>query len=317
MAKKRNAAQRQRARMRQQQQRAAFASPDDSTGSAPVPRPVRRPASAGSHGSSTRWAPMIVGAVALIAVVMFVLFLNRSEEPSTDGGSAASIAKVTNVPASTLAQVGVPSDLPIPPRLPAGTPPVRSEGKPVVTYIGSEYCPFCAMERWPMVIALSRFGTFSNLSATTSGPPPEVYPNTPTLTFYGSSYTSDHLVFSSVELQTRTGETLDSMTAKQQRLFSTYDRQQYTGGNDRAIPFVMIGNLYVWAGASYDPNVITGLTFDEIAGLLADPSSEVAQEIDATANQITAMICQLTDNQPQSVCSAAYIQQAQADLQGQ
>jgi hypothetical protein len=30
-------------------------------------------------------------------------------------------------------------------------------------YIGAEYCPYCAAERWPLVMALSKFGTFSNL----------------------------------------------------------------------------------------------------------------------------------------------------------
>ena len=40
--------------------------------------------------------------------------------------------------------------------------------KPEILYIGAEYCPFCAAERWSMIIALSRFGTFSNLHFMTS-----------------------------------------------------------------------------------------------------------------------------------------------------
>jgi thiol-disulfide isomerase/thioredoxin len=276
----------------------------------------QRPRAAGSRGSSTGWALITVGAVVAIAAVMFIVFLNKSDEDNTDNGSAASIAKLTSVPASILEQIGVPSDLARPLKLPADVPPIAKGGKPVVTYIGAEYCPFCAMERWPMVIALSRFGTFSNLTVTASSAE-DVFPNTPTVTFHGSSYTSDYIVFSPVEIQTRTGEALDPMTPQQQRLFSTYDRQQYTGGNDGAIPFAMIGNLYAWAGTTYDPTVLDTLTFDEIANRLTDPSNKVAQAIDGTANQITAMICQLTDNQPQKVCSAAYIQQAQALLQGQ
>jgi hypothetical protein len=316
MAKKRTAAQKQRAKLRQEQQRAVSGDAGGLVEEAAAARPVRRRPAAGSRGSSTRWAVMGVGVVIVIVAVMIAIFLNRANKQSTDKGTAASIAKATSVPASTLAQIGVPSSLPLPPKLPANAPPVESGGKPLVLYVGSEGCPFCAMERWPMVVALSRFGTFSNLGTTTSAAD-DVYPNTPTFSFHGSSYTSDYLVFSPVETQTNTWKALDKMTPQQLRLFSTYDVQGYTGGNTGGVPFVMIGNLYVWAGASYNPDILNGLTFDQIANELADPASKVAREIDGTANQITAMVCQLTGNQPKSVCSASYIQQAQALLKGQ
>ena len=35
-------------------------------------------------------------------------------------------------------------------------------------YIGAEFCPICATQRWPMTVALSHFGTFSNLQQTHS-----------------------------------------------------------------------------------------------------------------------------------------------------
>ena len=41
--------------------------------------------------------------------------------------------------------------------------PLTSGGKPEMLYIGAEYCPYCAAERWAMIVALSRFGTFSGL----------------------------------------------------------------------------------------------------------------------------------------------------------
>jgi len=53
-------------------------------------------------------------------------------------------------------------------------------GKPTFVYIGAQGCPFCAGMRWAIIIALSRFGNFSNLfydrSATNDG-------NVPTFTF--------------------------------------------------------------------------------------------------------------------------------------
>ena len=62
------------------------------------------------------------------------------------------------------------------PLLSAGPPSSKDEdGKPTVTYVGAEYCPYCAAERWALAVALSRFGTFTHLSATHSAGT-DVYP---------------------------------------------------------------------------------------------------------------------------------------------
>jgi len=255
----------------------------------------------------------VIAVVAVVGVMVILFATRKAGDTGAGNATAKAIQQVTSVPASTLEQVGAPSGGWAPVRLPAGTPAVEASGKPMVMYIGAEYCPYCAAERWPMVVALSRFGTFSGLKGTTSGPPPEVFPNTATVTFYGSSYTSDYLTFSSAETETRTNAPLQTLTSQQQQLFGTYNTQQVTGSNG-AIPFVMIGNLYTWAGTSVDPGILKGKSFNQIAGVLADPNSSIAKAIDGSANGITAMICQLTGNQPTDVCSAPYIQQAQSAL---
>ena len=43
-------------------------------------------------------------------------------------------------------------------------------GKPEVLFVGAEYCPFCAAERWPLIVALSRFGHFGALHNMQSAP---------------------------------------------------------------------------------------------------------------------------------------------------
>ena len=269
---------------------------------------------------SRRTSSAAIGIVVVAVAIMALVFATRSPT-SPKGGTgngtgtpAAAMTKLTSVSPSTLAAIGIPSGLPQVPALPADTPAVESGGKPVVTYIGAEYCPFCAAERWPVVVALSRFGTFSDLGTTTSSSN-DVYPNTPTPSFHGSSYSSDYLVFSAAETETNQGQPLDTLTAQQQQLLSTYDTKQYTGGNG-GIPFAMIGNLYAWAGSSYNPGILKGLSFDQIAGQLDDPNSKVALAIDGSANQITAMLCLLTGNQPGQVCSASYIQQEELKLKG-
>ncbi len=309
--KRRSAAAKQRQRARRE--RAGEPRPAGSSrpeARRPEPRPRRRPA----RRRSRRGSWIAIGAV-LAVVGIFVAISLTGPRDETDRGRASpgSIEALTSIPAATLEAVGIPDPLPQFSRLPARTPPVEEDGKPVVLYYGAEYCPFCAVERWPMVIALSRFGTFQGLSSTTSAPPPETLPNTPTVTFHGSTYASDLLVFSAVETQDRYFQPLDTPTDLQQRLFRAYNVPEITG-SDGAIPFVMIGNRYAWAGSQYDPGVLEGKTFDEIVAALQDPDTEIAKAIGGTANVITAMICELTEGEPAQVCSSEVIARAQAAL---
>jgi hypothetical protein len=329
MANKRrsDAARKQRAKARRV---AAAPKPQASEGGAPAQRarathraPSRptqrrsgRPQARKRRSQRMTWA--ILGGVVVVVGVMVVVFVNRDQTAGptsatgAPGASQAAIAKVQNVPASTLATIGIPSDITPPLRLASDTPPVTVDGKPAIVYVGAEYCPFCAAERWALVVALSRFGTFTDLGTTTSSSS-DVHPDTPTFSFHGTTYSSSYVTFSSAETETRTGAPLETPTPQQQRLFTTYDVAALTG-RDGAIPFVMVGNLYMWAGVSYSPDVLTGNTFDQIANALADPTSPIAQGINGTANQITAMICQLTSDQPAEVCKTSSIQHAESSL---
>jgi hypothetical protein len=193
------------------------------------------------------------------------------------------------------------------------------EGKPEVLSIGAEFCPYCAAERWALAVALSRFGTFQNVGLTTSAAD-DVFPSTPTLTFYGSSFTSDVLSFVSVETETnaRTGPgqgyaPLERMTLEQSRLIQTYDVAPYTP-YPGSIPFVLIGNKYVISGATYSPEVLQGSTWQQIADALSDPPSPIAQQVLGAANVITAAICELTGSQPADVCDSPGVRAGAAAL---
>jgi hypothetical protein len=48
-------------------------------------------------------------------------------------------------------------------------------GNPLIAYIGSDFCPYCAATRWPLAVALARFGTCKGLHITVSGSAPEIY----------------------------------------------------------------------------------------------------------------------------------------------
>ncbi len=268
--------------------------------------------------------------VAVLAIVLAFVIIKLNNKPTAPAASASASAspqgltngptgsalapvvdKVTSVPASTLDAVGNGSGaVTAKPTTVSGTA-LTPNGNPEVLYMGAEYCPYCAAERWAMIVALSRFGTFSGLatvhSAVKNGAgEAEPDPNTPTWTFVHATYTSKYLTFSPVEMQTNipdpsTGSytTLQTPTTAQEALINKYDST--SGG---AIPFVDFGNKYVIAGASYNAGVLSGLSWATVAADLSNPSSPVAQAVDGTANYITAALCQLTGNQPASACTA-------------
>ena len=182
---------------------------------------------------------------------------------------------------------------------PESGPPLTANGKPEMLYIGAEWCPYCAAERWAMAVALSRFGTFSPLKGIHSSSA-DVYPNTATLTFYKTTYTSKYLVFTPVENEDVNRNLLQKPTPAQQASWTKYDPP----GN--SYPFIDIGNSFV-ATTTYNPQVLQGLTWSQIAADLHNPSSPVAQGAVGSANLFTAAICKITGNAPANVCTAAPI----------
>ena len=224
-------------------------------------------------------------------------------DPGTTTLSPQVLAALT-VPTATLDTVGSPSSVVLPTRTGDGTIAKDAEGKPLITYIGAEYCPFCAAERWSLAVALSRFGTFENLSGTHSSDSDE-FPDTQTLSFYGSTYSSPFVDFQAVEEATNqpdgsSYQALQAPTAAQSAVMAKYDTQG-------SIPFLDIANRYVITGSSFSPQVLQGLSRSQIAADLSNPDSAVAQAINGAANDITAAIASVTGNQPSSVGSSATI----------
>jgi hypothetical protein len=275
--------------------------------------------------------------VVVVIVVVFVVVKANKKPPATAAGASngptgaalATLTKqVTTVPVSALNSVGGGNitsggDLgatsgnfltPI-----SGASALTSNGKPEFLYVGAEYCPYCGAERWPMIIALSRFGTFSGLTTIHSSST-DAYANTPSWTFYGSKYTSKYISFVSVE-ETRNYRignsastsvnyvTLQTPTAAEQALATKYG----TG----YIPFIDIGNAYVEVGNlnPYGPQVLQGKSWSAIAAALSNPSSTIAQGALGSANYLTAAMCKLTGNQPATACTPA-IQTLETQLAG-
>jgi thiol-disulfide isomerase/thioredoxin len=250
--------------------------------------------------------------LAVIVIVVAFIVVKSMNSPTTTPSSAArtplpaSVTKnITSVPASALANVGKGSVLTFnrAPITRVTGPPLTSNGKPEMLYIGAEYCPYCAAMRWSMAVALSRFGTLSTPLRGIHSSSSDVYPDTATLTFYQTGYNSKYLAFTPVENETITRSLLQSPTAQQNQIWARYEPDP----SQRGYPFISFGNKYLLKAPIYDPAVLKGLTWSQIAADLHNPSSPVAQGVLGGANYITAAICKMTNNQPASVCTAPSI----------
>jgi hypothetical protein len=258
--------------------------------------------------------------VAIVAAFIIVRNLPRTVPPAQQRTSADAtvVSQLTNVPQSTWEKVGKGSVLKNSFTYQSGQPPLKvgggGSGLPEFFYVGAEYCPYCGAQRWAMIAALSRFGTFSNLSEIQAAE----Y-NIPTFSFHDSKYTSSYIEFIPKEIKGNVLNDdgtnyvdLDTLTPAQQQNFQKYD----SGQN---FPFVNIGNRYIAIGASYDFSILVdskgnALAQQTIASSLGDPNSSFAQGILGTANYMTAGICSLTNQQPANVCNVPIIQQLQKDM---
>jgi hypothetical protein len=271
------------------------------------------------------------GTIVVVVAVAITMALTAGSSgapaaPPSDGPTGAALANtardLTTVPASVLdtvgaghldtASIGTANASGGGYLAPVSGSPLTAAGKPEVLYVGADFCPYCAALRWPLIVALSRFGTFSGLSTTRSAisngaGQHEPYPATATWTFYGSAYTSPYLTFSAVETQTSVPDratggytALQSPDTAQRAVWAKYD--PYGG-----IPFVDIGNAYVQLStiAPYGPASLQGKTWSQVTAALRDPSSALGGEIDASANYLTAAICTITGNRPATACTPA------------
>lgn len=264
-------------------------------------------------------------AVVVVVIGVAIVVASRPGSSNKSGGSTSSaeqpmpasvVAKTTPVPESVFESVGRGSATGTPTAVSA--PALTVDDKPSIVYLGAEYCPYCATERWPIVIALSRFGTFTGLKATHSSTT-DVFPSTQTFSFHGATYTSPYLSFTGTELESNQPQgdgfaPLDTPTAQEQQLLDTYDKAPYIGTDSSAggIPFIDFGGKFVSGGATYDPGVLQGKTAAEIAAALHDPSSPISKGAIGVANVFTATICSLTHNQPASVCTSPAITKLEA-----
>jgi len=203
------------------------------------------------------------------------------------------LAQTTDVPQSLLAAArDAPGSYQPSPQQLTGVPLLSKNGKPELVYAGAENCPDCATINWALVIALSRFGTFTGVRAIRSQPA-GVLRADDTWSFIGASYVSDYLVFT---VNTRGLLIVDQSvnTAPEQEGFAL---GFIASSGDLALDFA---NQSLWLGPLFPPNLLANRTWNQIAALLRSPSG---RPVLAAADNIITAICRLTDDKPASACT--------------
>jgi hypothetical protein len=262
----------------------------------------------------------------VVVIVLIVVNVTSSKSGATgaSGGITAPteraatpsvVAAAADISVSEMDTVGLPASVTAP-DTDASQPPLVIGGKPGAIYIGGEFCPYCAAERWAIVVAFSKFGSFSGLGETTSSP----WEGTPyaTFSFLHSTYTSSLLTFDGVEYQgndthglgTRT--VVQPLTSVQSAVWATYSTR--LGSGSEGFPFLDIGNRVLAMGPSYSPSDMTGLTQEQIASGLEDPADPLTREIVGAANYLSAGICSITGMRPSAVCTDSAVTAARRTL---
>jgi hypothetical protein len=290
-----------------------------------------------SRSARLAWGAVIVILLGVVTLVTYALtHASSPTAPATPAvTSPAVLAALSSVPASVFDAVGVTAagTTLTAPSLVNGPASFTVGGKPDVLFVGAEFCPFCAAERWPLVVALARFGRFTELHDSASAPL-TVFPNTSTFTFDGVGYSSRYVTLTGVELYSGTTgpdgtfNRLARLSPGQAALVAHYAPQN-GGVVAGTAPFVDVAGRLVAVTSGFSPALLVGLSQAQIAGEVANPTPPVkgsasgsggtsvpptGQAVIAVANQLAAGICAATGQQPPAVCHAKGVRTADAAL---
>jgi len=186
---------------------------------------------------------------------------------------------------------------------------MRKDGKLFVFFMGAEYCPYSAAERWAIVRALQKFGQWSGLKQTISAARDEPFLNLPTYDFTDATYTSSHIEFIAREIKDREFKPLQKLLKTEEKLVRKFNPK-------KEIPFLLIGGRFMQGEAGFSPKIFVGHTFRQTETELKKAESEIRKTIDSEANIIAALLC--VSGLPSELCKeigvAELVAQANAKI---
>jgi thiol-disulfide isomerase/thioredoxin len=254
----------------------------------------------------SRWAWAGLAMVALVILGAVAVFLTRggSDTNATITVASSSIP-VGAQPPSNAASVALGQV-----RRESGEP-LLDGGEPLVFFMGAEWCPFCASERWALVEATSRFGKWSGLKELHSRSGQDFFPSLATYDLSRARYASDYISLRHVEVATVDGEPLQKLGEFEEGLVDEYDKLG-------SVPFLFAsgppGRYSV--ELAYSPGLLTGQSFAALReGVAAAAPTPAVEAIGGEADAITALICKLDGRQPASVCAKGSIPALEGEIE--
>ncbi len=245
---------------------------------------------------------LIALATTMVVVVVVVIVLvaaqragNKKDTKNVNAGAPQTlVADLATIPPSTFAKAGTSGLGKSVAGLKAVSgSPALTKGKPTVIYVGAEFCPYCAAQRWVMVTALERFGSFTGLQTSRSAASDGNYA---TLTFLHAKYTSDYLAFDGKEVSDRAGKKLQTLSAAAEASYNKF-------GDGNSVPYFSVNNAYT-GSYQFSPAELGTLSAKEIAAQIHDGKTQLAKDVLVSSNTLTAAICKTTAGKPGNVCSA-------------
>jgi len=223
-----------------------------------------------------------------------------------EAGTSRAVQDV-KVPTADLESVGIPGGVSAPVLL-RHQPGLTAAGKVEVAYVGGGWCPYCALGNWPLQVALSQFGTFSQLGGPVSSSPTDVYPGLKSWSFTGARYVSKYFKLDAFEVSQNSSR---PPPADLNALLTKYDRAPYTqtaGG----IPFTDLGDHFLVIGAPSSIAPLMHLSQAQVASDLRHPDIAVARSVDGAANYLVAAMCLTPGASSAPICASKFAQRLDA-----
>jgi thiol-disulfide isomerase/thioredoxin len=258
----------------------------------------------------SRWAWAGLAMVVLVIGGAVALFFARGGGSDANATAASGSVPANSVPAGANGPSAAAS-VALGQIRRESSEPLLDGGKPLIFFMGAEWCPFCASERWGLVEATSRFGKWSGLRELTSREGQDYFPALATYDLSQATYTSDYISIRHKEVATVEGDPLQKLGSFEEGLVNGYDKLG-------SVPFLFasgpVGRYTV--ELPFSPGLLDGDSFvslrKEVAAAAATPAVEA---IDGQADAITALICKLDGRQPASVCAKGSIPALEGELE--
>ena len=188
---------------------------------------------------------------------------------------------------------------------------VTLENKQYFLYVGAQFCPFCAAERWSIVKALANFGTWSGLGPDTSADEEAGFSKIPTYSLLNAKYESQYISFGHKEPADRSGKPFPGQE------LTDFEKQWNDKYNPKGgIPFLFLGGKYIQLSSGFSPGLLSGKTYAQVkADVDSNVNTPYVIAINKEADILTAYLCKSTNNQPSAICTDPRIAQLVGQVQ--